>query len=103
IRARMHYAWNGTANFGSVSVTRKGIERTLSRDSTMKVQKLVAWESLDDIRFARGAIFLKRDGKWERWTGGFWAQFSECRPIFNPTVCAALVKEIRELGAWKAS
>ncbi len=100
IGARMHYAWNGVADFGSVSVSREGVERTSQRYAHGKEQKLVAWDSLEDIRFVRGAIFLKSGGKWKRWTGGFWAQLFEHRPVLNPTVCVALVKEILELGVW---
>ncbi len=95
--ARMHYAWNGVANFGSVSVSRKGVERTSQRSANGKEQELVTWESLEDIRFVRGAIFLKSGGKWRRWTGGFWAQLFEYKPVLNPTVCVALVKEISSM------
>jgi hypothetical protein len=98
--ARIRYAWNGIADFGSVSVSREGVERTSQRSGNGKKQELVAWESLEEIRFVRGAIFLKSDGKWERWTGGFWAQLFEHKPVLNPTICVALVKEILELGAW---
>ena len=99
IGARMHYARNGVANFGSVSVSRNGVERTFQRSTSGKEQELVTWESLEDIRFVRGAIFLKSGSKWKRWTGGFWAQLFEYKPVLNPTVCVALVKEINKHNA----
>lgn len=97
--ARMQYAWNGVAKFGSVSVNRKGVERSSQRSGNGKEQNLVTWESMEDIRFVRGAIFLKSGGKWKRWTGGLWAQFFEYKPVLNPTVCVALVKEISKHNA----
>ena len=90
---RFRYQQQRIVTFGSVFVDHHGIGRTIQRSTKEQTEELVPWESLQDIRFAKGAIFLKAEGKWQRWTGGYWSQLFARKRIPNPTVCVALVKE----------
>lgn len=99
-RAKLHYALNGNADFGAISLNREGLSQILWRSGEVEKCESVAWNRLEDIRLRRGAIFIKTNNQWQRWSGGIWRQLVESRQVANPTVCVALAQEILKLGAW---
>lgn len=79
----------GEVLFGPLTLTQEGIANC-SRLASWEPAPVIPWAEIEGVRFEKGALGLKTDGKWKYWSSGI----RDTYKIPNPTLCVALIGHI---------